>query len=57
MHDGDTISVNFVMIDESIEEINNYLDKRESYINPYGGFFASLCREPMELIIHNLTGD
>lgn len=56
-HDGDTISVNFVMIDESIQEINNYLDKRESYINPYGGFFASLCREPMELIIHNLTGD
>lgn len=45
------------MIDESIKEIENYLGKREAYINPYGGFFASLNIEPIQLIIHNLTGD
>lgn len=54
--DGDTVSLQAVYVDESIDEIKNYYRRREAYITPKGGLAFSVNIHTLALAIRNLTG-
>jgi hypothetical protein len=54
--DGDMTSANFVNSLEAIEEINAYFKTREAYVDPAGGFRASISTDLVDLVFKNATG-
>jgi hypothetical protein len=53
--DGDTVSVNAVLTDESIDEIKNMLASKEYYITPTGELTYSPKTTTLELVTASLT--
>lgn len=54
-NDGDMVSNNSVMTDESIAEAKSILSKTNAYLQPSGGFKTTLSIEPLEAVMHNFT--
>lgn len=50
-HDGDVASLNILTTDESIKEINEYLDKNVAYIGPDGNMINSLKSDTLEFVL------
>lgn len=56
-YDGDMMSTNYIYTREGIDEIHNYLNSREAYVNLDGGLRNSANTHNMALTMHNLTSD
>lgn len=55
--DGDTCSANYLYTDESIKEIQKFLNSRQAYIGTNGRFLASADVSTVALVTYNLTKD
>lgn len=55
-YDGDTTSGNIVYSEESIKEVNAYLNTKEAYLDPAGGFRTSIGTDTLNLVLRNMTG-
>ena len=53
--DGDTVSLTMVLADESISEINQYLNKKDYYLNDNGGFTFSSNTDILEAVLSFMT--
>lgn len=53
--DGDCMSLNIVMSDESIKELNKYLDSPNAYLTPGGQITYSNESDPLKLVMLELT--
>lgn len=56
-HDGDTVSNNYLMMDEPIAEIQHFLTTKKAYVGPNGKFLASFDISPTKLVFMNMTGE
>jgi hypothetical protein len=54
--DGDTCSGTIVYSDEAIKEVGDYLNSKDAYISPQGGFKASTAINTVNLVLKNMTG-
>lgn len=54
--DGDTCSANATYTDESLQEVDHFLQTAKAYLNTSGQFQASVNTDTVELVLHNLTG-
>lgn len=54
-YDGDTISLNILLEDDVIEEINTLFKSREFYILPNGRIAHSVATDPLELVLKSMT--
>ena len=54
--DGDTCSATIVYSQEAISEVDNYLNSKEAYLSPQGGFKASTSVNTVNLVLKNMTG-
>lgn len=54
--DGDTLSVIGVTTDEAINEINQYLKRRDYYISSDNRFYFSIGNDTLNAILNYLTG-
>lgn len=54
--DGDTLSVIGITTDEAIQEIREYLGKREYYISPDNRFYFSVSQDTIDAVLNYLTG-
>ena len=54
-YDGDTVSLNIVLTDESIKEIDDYLDNKQFYITPSGDLAHSMSTDTIDLVLKHLT--
>ena len=54
--DGDTASGNATYSDESVAEVDNYLNTKKAYVGTDGKFISSIAVSTVELVFHNLTG-
>lgn len=54
-HDGDTVSVNFVMLDESNEECKKYLDSPRSMVDTNANLIASSSTDLIDYTLFALT--
>jgi hypothetical protein len=55
--DGDTASGNATYSDESIAEVNAFLQTKKAYVGTDGRFLASISVMTVDLVMHNMTGD
>lgn len=55
--DGDRCSKISLFTKESLEEVEKSLKKRETYLNPEGGFKTSANTATLALLLHNITGE
>lgn len=55
-HDGDTVSNNYLIMDESVSEIDTFLKSKKAYVGPDGQFLSSTAISPVELVFMNMTG-
>ena len=55
VYDGDTMSLNILMSDESIKELNKYLDSPNAYLTPGGQITYSNDSDPLKLVMMELT--
>lgn len=55
--DGDRMSALILYSDEAIAEINDYVHKALAYIRPEGGLLNSVYTDPIQRVLHNITGD
>lgn len=55
--DGDTSSFNVTYTDESIQEMDGFLNSKRAYVGTDGRPIASIAISTVELVLHNLTGD
>lgn len=53
--DGDTLSGIAVTTDEAIEEIQNYLKKKEYYVSSDGNFYFSVSSEVLDSVLSFIT--
>jgi hypothetical protein len=53
--DGDTLSGIAVTTDEAIEEIYNYLKKKEYYVSSDGMFYFSISSETLDAVLSFMT--
>lgn len=53
--DGDTMSLNIVMTDESIKELNKFLDSPNAFLTPNGQITYSNDTDPIKLVMMELT--
>lgn len=51
----DTMSLNIVMTDESIKELNKYMDSPNAYLTPNGQITYSNDTDPIKLVMMELT--
>lgn len=56
-YDGDQMSLNILYTTEGKAEIEFILTTREAYVNPAGGFRASMETLTTKLVMMNMTGD
>lgn len=56
-YDGDMVCLNILYTSEGISEIRSVLTKREAYVNPAGGFRASMETDTTTFIMMNMTGE
>jgi len=56
-YDGDTVSLNILLADESIAEIDNYINSKAFYITPNGELAHSVDIDPLNLVLKHLTKD
>jgi hypothetical protein len=49
------MSLNIVMTDESIKELNKYLDSPNAYLTPGGQITYSNDSDPLKLVMMELT--
>jgi hypothetical protein len=54
-HDGDALSANSIMAEDSIAEIEALFDKRDFYISGSGDFLYDPVQEPHEFLLRSLT--
>ena len=54
-YDGDTVSLNIVLTEESIKEIKDYLNNKEFYITPSGELAHSMSIDTIDLVLKHLT--
>jgi len=54
--DGDTSSLTVAYADESIKEINDFLNSKIAYIDTDGRFIANLRTDTVNYVLQNLTG-
>jgi hypothetical protein len=55
--DGDTSSMNVTYTDESIREIDEFLNSKRAYVGTDGRPIASIAISTVDLVLYNLTGD
>lgn len=55
--DGDMISGIVLYTEDSKKEINKYLNTAAAYIRPNDGLLNSPYTDPIDRVIHNMTGD
>ena len=55
--DGDTGSGNITYSDESVQEVNDFLEEKRAYVGTDGRFTASTNVSTVALVAHNFTGD
>jgi len=55
-YDGDTCSATFLYSDESLEEVNKFLNSRDAFVDPQGGFKTSTAINTVNLVLKNITG-
>lgn len=55
--DGDMVSVNFTMTDESIKEVHDYFKLRRAYVGTDGLLINSVMSKTISLVVHNLMRD
>lgn len=53
--DGDTCSLTSVYTDESVKEVNNYLDTKKAYVGPDGRFINSVGTDTVNLVFLNFS--
>ncbi|EKD89547.1 MAG: putative RNA polymerase beta' subunit [uncultured bacterium] len=53
--DGDTLSVQAVLAEESIEELNRYLNSKEYYLDPEGKFNFKLSMTTLDTVLAYMT--
>ena len=53
--DGDTVSLTMCLSDESIQEITDYLDRKEYYINDSGSFSFSNSTDTLDTVLAYIT--
>ena len=56
-YDGDTVCANVIYTKEGIEEIDQYFQSRQAYVDPKGGMRASMHIDNVKLVMHNLTSN
>lgn len=57
MFDGDTGSVEYLISEDAVKEIDNILNSARQYINPNGGLIYSSGNDITDLVLFNMTGD
>lgn len=57
MHDGDTISNNFVFSKEANDEIEKYLSSKQSIVTPSSDLAVGINTDLSEVVIYNLSRD
>lgn len=55
MHDGDTVSNNFVFSKEANEEIEQYLNSKKSIVTPSSKLAVGINTDLAERVIFNLS--
>jgi len=53
--DGDMLSLQALLTDEAIEEINNYLNSKEFYITPENKFYFSFEIDTLDAVLNYMT--
>lgn len=56
-HDGDTVSNNFLFMDESIAECEEFMKSKKAFVDPSGRFLASTDISPAKLVMLNMSGE
>ena len=51
-HDGDKVSVNFVMEQKSIQEAKDFLNSKSNFISPYGDLLYGINSDTSEGVLH-----
>ena len=57
MFDGDTGSVEYLIAEDAVEEIDEILNSARHYMNPNGGLIYNSANDITDLVLHNLTGE
>lgn len=55
--DGDTASFIAVYTDTARDEIKNYLNSKQAYVDPIGGLRASTSVDTINWVFRSFTGD
>ena len=53
--DGDTSSFTTVYVEDSVKDIDDYLNSKRAYINTSGGFLDPVGSDLLNMILTNLT--
>lgn len=56
-HDGDTVSLNIVYLDDSCKEVDDYYDSIDSVLSPTGGVQASISIDIVEWVMTAATAE
>lgn len=54
--DGDTMSANAIYMDESVEEVRQYLLSKKAYVDAGGGLLASAAVDTVDRVLRNMSG-
>ena len=54
--DGDTLSIIGLTTEEAIEEVEEYLKRRDYYISPTGSFYFSVENDTLGAVLNYMTG-